>query len=149
LGESMSLTMFDERLATKPTTGPVKYTPTTIPAPSIISAEHSSPMRPLFRSGTLRCPHIDCYGHKKDFKTPYRVVQHCIRVHNYDPRTNDSDNEDRTVGGVHIDGFLQPIAAQRGWLERGKSRAGGERKKQRLEQDDSTGAKDVVDVESD
>jgi N-terminal acetyltransferase B complex catalytic subunit len=44
-------------------------------------------------------------------------------VHGYDPRTNDSDNEDRKVGGVHIDGFLQPITAKQGSLGAGRTKS--------------------------
>jgi N-terminal acetyltransferase B complex catalytic subunit len=52
-----------------------------------------------------------------------------MRVHGYDPRSNDSDNEERTHGGVHIDGFLQPITAKQGWLGHGRSKAGGKKRK--------------------
>jgi hypothetical protein len=143
-GETMSFAAFDERLATKPSTEPIQYTPSIIPAPNTKSARPPSPKRPFFQTGTLRCPHVGCYGHEKDFEAPNRVVQHCIRTHGYDPRTNDSDNEDRTVGGVHIDGFLQPIAAQRGWTKRGKSR-----KKQKTVEEQDTDTKDLIVVDSD
>jgi hypothetical protein len=149
-GESMSFIPLSADLATKPIPEPVQYIPSTIPAPDILSTGQSSTQkRPLFRTGTLRCPHLDCYGHEKDFKSPYRVIEHCKRVHEYDPRTNDSDNEDRAFGGVHIDGYLQPIAAQRGWLERGKSRAGSEKKRQKTEQRDSASAGEAIAVDSD
>ena len=59
----------------------------------------------------------------------YRVIEHCMRNHGYDPRTNDSDNEERTYGGVHIDGFMQPITAKQGWLGHGRSKAGGKRRR--------------------
>ncbi|KAF2819900.1 hypothetical protein CC86DRAFT_374630 [Ophiobolus disseminans] len=145
-GESMSLVPLEEGFATKTSAEPVQYTPSSIPAPDVLFRRRSAPpKRPYFQSGTLRCPHVDCYGHAKDFEAPYRVVQHCIRVHEYDPRTNDSDNEDRTVGGVHIDGFLQPIPAQRGWRERGKSRASSE-KRQDVEGQD---ADDAMVIDSD
>ena len=134
-GESMSFLPLHEDLAAQPPPEPVQYTPSTIPGPDISSAGRpSQPKRPLFLTGTLRCPHVGCYGHTKDFETPHRVVEHCRRVHEYDPRTNDSDNEDRLLGGVHIDGFMQPIASQRGWQERGKSRASSVKKKQETEE---------------
>jgi hypothetical protein len=149
-GESMSLIPLSENLATKHISEPIQYIPSTIPAPDILSTRHPSiPKRPLFRTGTLRCPHVGCWGHEKDFSMPYRVVEHCKRVHDYDPRTNDSDNEDRAFGGVHIDGYLQPIAAQRGWSERGKSRAGIEKKRQKTEQRDSVSADEAIAVDSD
>ena len=46
-----------------------------------------------------------------------------IRSHGYDPRTNDSDNEERGEGGVHINGYLRPINAKTGWLGRGSGRS--------------------------
>lgn len=52
-----------------------------------------------------------------------------MRIHGYDPRTNDSDNEERQHGGVHTDGFLQPITAKQGWLGHGRSKAGGKKRK--------------------
>ncbi|KAH7079224.1 hypothetical protein BKA63DRAFT_408045 [Paraphoma chrysanthemicola] len=154
-GESMAFVSLNEELATKPIGSPILYTPATIPGPDMPSIHQPlPPRRPLFHTGTLRCPHIGCYGHEKDFEVPYRVVEHCMRTHGYDPRTNDSDNEDRTIGGVHIDGFLQPIAAQRGWLQRGKSVAGSERtkkkKKQRVKsQGEESSTADAVTTDSD
>jgi hypothetical protein len=149
-GESMSFVPLSENHATKPIPQPVQYTPSTIPAPAIIASRLATgPKRPLFQTGTWRCPHVDCYGHHKDFESPHRVVEHCRRVHGYDPRTNDSDNEERAVGGVHIDGFLQPIVAQRGWAERGKSRAASERKRQKTAQVEGADADVAVTIESD
>jgi hypothetical protein len=146
-GESMSFIPLPSDLATKPIPEPVQYMPSTIPAPSILPTTQTK--RPLFRTGTLRCPHVGCYGHEKDFQTAHRVVEHVRRVHEYDPRTNDSDNEDRTFGGVHIDGYMQPIAHQRGWLERGKSRAGSEKKRQKTEGRESASAGEEIAVDSD
>jgi hypothetical protein len=145
-GESMSFIPLPPDLATKPNPEPVQYIPSTIPAPSILPV--NPPKRPLFRTGTLRCPHVDCYGYEKDFQTAHRVVEHVKRVHEYDPRTNDSDNEDRTFGGVHIDGYMQPIAYQRGWMERGKSRAGSEKKRQKTEGRDNRSAGEEIGVDS-
>jgi hypothetical protein len=147
-GESMSFIPLDENRAAMPVSEPVQYAPSTIPAPNM-TASTPVPKRPLFPIGTWRCPHVGCYGHEKDFESPHRVVEHCKRVHGYDPRTNDSDNEDRAVGGVHIDGFLQPIVAQRGWLERGKSRAGSEKKRQKMAQVDGASEDVAVTIESD
>jgi N-terminal acetyltransferase B complex catalytic subunit len=135
--ENMSFIPFHEALASKPAAKPVLYTPSLVPAPDILSiSEPTAPKRPFFQPGMLQCPHTDCFGHEKDFALPYRVVEHCIRAHGYDPRTNDSDNEERTFGGVHIDGFLQPVAAKPGWLGNGRSKAGKVSKKQRKGQRD-------------
>ncbi|KAF2131934.1 hypothetical protein P153DRAFT_364401 [Dothidotthia symphoricarpi CBS 119687] len=127
-GESMSFVPFDESLATKSVTEPVHYTPSSNLASGDLSIAHTAPpKRPLFQVGTLRCPHTDCWGHAQAFAIPYRVIEHCMRVHGYDPRDNDSTNEERTVGGVHIDGFLQPITVKPGWLGHGRSKAGSEK----------------------
>lgn len=129
-GESMSFMPLHEDLATKPTADITRYTPSTIPAPgtSIAGAPRPS-KRPYWQVGTLRCPHPECSGHHKDFRWSYRVIEHCMRIHGYDPRTNDSDNEERQHGGIHTDGFLQPISAKQGWLGHGRSKAGGKKRK--------------------
>ncbi|KAI4653699.1 hypothetical protein J4E93_001466 [Alternaria ventricosa] len=138
-GEGMSFMPFHEALASKAAPGPVSYTPSTIPPPVIPSISQPPPLkRPFFQIGTLRCPHADCWGHEKDFALAYRVVEHCMRVHKYDPRTNDSDNEERTIGGVHIDGFLQPITAKQGWLGNGRAKAGKASKRARTGQSSSS-----------
>lgn len=130
-GEGMSFMPLDESFATKPSTVAVHYPLSSLPDHSRI--EQRLPLkRPYFQKGTLRCPHVDCFGHMKDFEAPYRVKEHIMRVHNYDPRTNESDNEERVVGGVHIDGFLLPVAVQQGWLGRGRSKAGLAKKKQKI-----------------
>lgn len=138
-GESMSFIPIPEGRATQPAPQPIQYTPSTVPAPTTLFQQPKK--RPFFQPGTLRCPHADCYGHEKDVKEPYRVIEHCIRVHKYDPRTNNSDNEERTVGGVHIDGFLQPIVAR----QKGKGRLlnVGKRKKLKVDKDDEESADNV------
>lgn len=149
-GESMSLVPLEESLAAKPSLVPVQYTPSTVTAPDALSAkQYMPPKRPVFRSGTLRCPHVDCYGHEKDFGGTWRVVEHIIRTHKYDPRTNDSDNEDRMVGGVHIDGFLQPIPAQRGWQKKGRSRASSGQGKREMEMKEDLDGGDAMIMDSD
>lgn len=137
-GESMSFMPFHEDLATKPTTESIRYTPATIPAPNKSIAGAPRPTkRPYWQVGAIRCPHADCYGHHKDFRWSHRVIEHCMRTHGYDPRTNDSDNEERHHGGIHTDGFLQPISAKQGWLGHGRSKAGGKKRK--------TGESDAVE----
>ena len=129
-GESMSFLPLFEELATSASTEPINYMPSTIPAPDVLPTKvPRSVKRPYFQPGAIRCPHADCYGHYKDFAMSYRVIEHCMRIHGYDPRSNDSDNEERTYGGVHIDGFLQPITAKQGWLGHGRSKSGGKKRK--------------------
>ncbi|OAL05943.1 hypothetical protein IQ06DRAFT_289992 [Phaeosphaeriaceae sp. SRC1lsM3a] len=147
-GESMSFLPLSEDITFQKVPAPLEYTPSTIPAPDMSSsARPSIPKRPYFPTPTLRCPHLDCYAHDKDFEYPYRVIEHCMHVHAYDPRTNDSDNEDRMVGGVHIDGFLQRITGEKSWTQRGK-RAGSEKKRQKTKQEESEGGEEMADIES-
>lgn len=122
-GESMSFVPLSADIASQPVPARVEYAPSTIPAPDISSsARPSISKRPYFPAPSLRCPHPECYAHQKDFEYPYRVVEHCQHVHGYDPRTNDSDNEDKLLGGVHIDGYLQRITGEKSWVQRGKKR---------------------------
>lgn len=145
-GESMSLRSFEEDLAEKPLASPVQYTPSPINPPSSLPLRAlRAEKRPYYQAGAIRCPHPDCYGHHKDFRMAYRVIEHCMRQHGYDPRTNDSDNEERTCGGVHIDGFLQPITAKQGWLGHGRSKAGG--KKRKTEEDESSARATLLELE--
>lgn len=126
--ESMAFHSLDEDVTNRPNWQTIQYTSSIIPAPDLLSSTNAAPdKRPFFEAGTLRCPHPDCRGYKEDFAIPYRVIEHVKRVHGYDPRTNDSDNEDRKVGGVHRDGFLQPVTAKQGWIGSGraKSKASG------------------------
>jgi hypothetical protein len=71
--------------------------------------------RPRWEKGMLRCPHGDCWGHRKTFPIPYRVVEHIRRVHGYDPRKMKTGEERAIEGGVHIDGFMKPIQPRQGW----------------------------------
>ncbi|KAJ8118004.1 hypothetical protein OPT61_g937 [Boeremia exigua] len=141
-GESMSFRPLHEDLATKPTSKLLQYTPSTIPAPSTsIAGAPRATKRPYWQAGTLRCPHVKCYAHEQEFRWSHRVIEHCMRVHGYDPRTNNSDNEERKFGAIHMDGFLQPISAKQGWLGRGRLKAGGKKRK--------TGESDAADAAGD
>lgn len=149
-GESMSFMPFHEDLATRSRANIVQYTPSTIPGPreSFIGTDRPA-KRPYFQPGAIRCPHTDCRGHHKDFAMSYRVIEHCMRAHGYDPRSNDSDNEDRTHGGVHIDGFLKPITAKQGWLGHGRSKAGGKKRKTKKAKSETlAGVANTIDEES-
>ncbi|KAF2738469.1 hypothetical protein EJ04DRAFT_428980 [Polyplosphaeria fusca] len=132
-GESMSTRAFAENTTSQAIAEVVHYAPSSIPGSAATSPTDPPSKRPYFEKGTLRCPHTDCWGHEKEFQIPYRVVEHIQRVHGYDPRINNSDNEERKHGGVHIDGFLQPIYAKQGWLGSGRSKSadsrGGRRSK--------------------
>ncbi len=141
-GESMSFIPLEENTVSNPIPEPVQFTPSTIPAPDALSAPRSTvSKRPYFRVGTRRCPHVGCYGHKKEFKLAYRVVQHCMSVHGYDPRTNNDDNEDNKLGAVHIDGFMLPVTQKQGWIGFGRAKAN---KKIKIGEADEPVAVDVI-----
>ncbi|KAF2110014.1 hypothetical protein BDV96DRAFT_584119 [Lophiotrema nucula] len=141
-GEGMDFRCFDT--TSDDLSKPVHFRPSTIS--SLDSTGFGEPMsekRPYCSKDALRCPHTNCDGHRHDFSTHYRVVQHIMRQHGYDPRENDSDNEERTYGGVHIDGFLQLIAPKKGWIGRGRSksvdsRSSHKRRKIKKEEDDGS-----------
>ncbi|KAF1975460.1 hypothetical protein BU23DRAFT_458588, partial [Bimuria novae-zelandiae CBS 107.79] len=123
-GEQMGFRTFDEGQAAHSIPDLVQYTPATIVSPNETDLDSASvPKRPYYILGSLRCPHQDCPGSLKGFGGSNRLVQHVQRKHGYDPRTNDSDNEERTVGGVHIDGYLQPVWARPGWFGNGRARS--------------------------
>ncbi|USP82421.1 hypothetical protein yc1106_09695 [Curvularia clavata] len=122
-GESMSFVPLTESMASKPIPEPVWYRPSTKTAPSLLSTTDTlTPKRPLFQFGTLNCPRSDCEDYTRTFASTLLVIEHCTSVHGYDPRTNDSENEARMAGGVHIDGFLQPISLKSGWLDDNKAK---------------------------
>ncbi|KAF2654122.1 hypothetical protein K491DRAFT_601480 [Lophiostoma macrostomum CBS 122681] len=122
--EGMSFRAFNAGHAEKTVPKPVHYTSQTVHSLDGLDVqEDTARMRPYFQIGTLRCPHVGCHRHTKDCPTGYRLVEHIMRIHGYDPRMNDSDNEERTDGGVHIDGFLRPVTTKQGWLGGGRSKS--------------------------
>ncbi|KAF2709774.1 hypothetical protein K504DRAFT_379772 [Pleomassaria siparia CBS 279.74] len=133
-GEGMSFRSLDEGLATKPASEPIHYNASTIPGPDSLNTKDILPeKRPFFPKGSITCPHTDCTRHKDPFPISYRVIQHIQRVHGYDPRENDSDNEQgRKYGGVHTDGFLLPINARQGWLGGGRAKSSTEQRPHRM-----------------
>jgi hypothetical protein len=107
----------------------------------------------------LKCTH--CAASEQVFSTVSRLIDHLRRVHKYDPRTqdvpghllnnvagqgeddtpdksstSDGDSDGYMVGGVHNDGFLQPVlrhAGSRGKdLEQRAKRANARRSKAEL-----------------
>ena len=97
----------------------------------------------------LVCPHQGCKRSTAPFPESRRLVDHLMRAHKYDPRkespppslrrrparatdvdavaegiasasVSEVETDDDMVGGVHNDGFLQPIGAHVGKRGRGK-----------------------------
>ena len=131
--ESMTFRTFEEDLSKMtPTVSVNSINRTTLPSLSQNSGLGQPPRaekRPPFAAWSRRCPHTDCWGHDKEFQFPYRVVEHIKRIHGYDPRTNNPDNEDRKHGGVHVDGYLEQIVPKRNWIRRQRSKSGSRMKK--------------------
>jgi hypothetical protein len=121
----------------------------------------------------LRCPH--CPASEQVFLTISRLVDHLRRVHKYDPRVqdvperlsskvvgqdkddtsdkssdSDGDSDGYMVGGVHNDGFLQPVlrhAGSRGKdLEQRAKRANARRSKAELKNARKSKGKRGVDA---
>ncbi|KAF2815218.1 uncharacterized protein BDZ99DRAFT_409007 [Mytilinidion resinicola] len=122
-GESMDFRTLQEGDSLKAPEDPIAYTPNLTLAPQTSNPndggilEDSSSLaepRPYWPPGTQSCPHTDCWGNKQQFKMPYRAIEHCIRVHKYDPRVEKREASPM-LGAVHVDGFLQPIHKQHGW----------------------------------
>lgn len=102
----------------------------------------------------LKCPHCPNYNHV--FPKVTRLLDHIRRSHKYDPRiqdlpevtakdsdpspdslgSGDEDSDDYMVGGVHNDGFLQPVLRHAGIrgkdLEQRATRANARRSKAEL-----------------
>jgi len=145
--EGMSFMPLDADAPTKSPPQPVQYAPSIIPPPQVPSIMgFPVEKRPFFQVGTLRCPHEGCFGHGKDFASPYRAVEHCIRVHGYDPRNNDENNEARTMGGVQLDGFLLPVTVKQGWLGHGRSKAGNGKSSKKQKVNESVEDEDAINL---
>lgn len=121
----------------------------------------------------LKCPH--CPASEQILSTVSRLLEHIKRVHKYDPRTqkpperllnkdadpgedetpeksssSDEDSDGYMVGGVHNDGFLQPVlrhAGSRGKdLEQRAKRANARRSKAELKNARTSKAKRGADA---
>jgi hypothetical protein len=70
------------------------------------------------------CPYPSCSGAINGFARRYNLKKHLVTVHGSDAAglSEDEDRADEVHGAVHVDGFLKPIRAQKGW------RAGDARK---------------------
>ncbi|MCJ1352259.1 MAG: hypothetical protein MMC33_002243 [Icmadophila ericetorum] len=72
------------------------------------------------------CPISTCTRSQRGFSRAWNLKKHVEGMHpQYDTEAFGELSDDELVGGVHVDGFLQPIKVYRGWRGPGK----GERKK--------------------
>lgn len=57
----------------------------------------------------LLCPHGDCARHTIEFPTFPRLTDHIVDVHGYRIRNSFTDEQNTLMGGVHVDGFMEPV----------------------------------------
>lgn len=85
--------------------------------------EGASPKKPQKRAtprskGQHFCPYEDCDRALDGFDRPFNLKRHMKLVHGQDSLEVPEKKEaatDEMLGGVHRDGFLQPIRVQKGW----------------------------------
>lgn len=68
--------------------------------------------------GSHYCPHVDCERAYRGFERPFNLNRHLKLVHNEEVPSEGNTKGVATedlLGGVHRDGFLEPIRIQRGW----------------------------------
>ena len=87
------------------------------------------------RDGKLYCPLPTCPRSKRGFSRDWNFQGHFKRMHSShqkistDPDSERPDGDEEAMyGAVHVDGFLQPIKAQKGWRGKSKSARGGKGK---------------------
>jgi len=94
-------------------------------------------------NGSLCCPILGCKRHDKPYASRWRLNEHIKRKHGNKRSksiapTSESDatmdasgvevatssdlSVEEMVGGVHVDGFMKPIRARKGWADSGKER---------------------------
>ncbi|KAF2235309.1 hypothetical protein EV356DRAFT_500541 [Viridothelium virens] len=107
-GETMSFRILKEEDAQIPVGAPIQYTPEIIP-PLPQCDDGATPELIRWDGESRRCPFPTCPDGKHDqpLSDIKSLDRHLLRVHNYDHW------EDKRVGAVHNDGFLQPIPKQR------------------------------------
>lgn len=79
------------------------------------------------------CPVADCNRSSEGFSTASLLRRHLKGVHKqlksqsaatlYEINENDDEDDDEMVGGVHVDGFLQPVPMPESWVYKSRSRA--------------------------
>jgi hypothetical protein len=112
-----------EQLRTVSRQSSAKLTGPSSPEPSRTTSAIGTPKRRRSATpgvgGELHfCPHIDCPRALEGFTRRANLARHLERTHgksNVQATTGDEDSMDEVDGGVHVDGFLQPIKLRQGW----------------------------------
>lgn len=96
-------------------------------------------------AGQHYCPHADCPRALKGFGRPFNLKRHLKLVHGgesvEEDKSTPSVEEDDLDGGVHRDGFLEPVRIQKGWRaedtrKRAKRRTARKRQRNELSGED-------------
>lgn len=122
-------------------------------SPALVDGEHEHAGLPRKRqkqssshgqaSGQHYCPHADCSRAVQGFDRLFNLKRHLKLVHGGEPveeKTMQMEEHDLD-GGVHRDGFLEPIRIQKGWRaedtrKRAKRRISSKRKRQESSSED-------------
>lgn len=105
--------------------------------------------------GQFLCTVEGCRRSSKGFTRNANLLRHLRQIHNLrsdNMKPMDIDSEDEMMGAVHVDGFLRPIKARRGWRgeanrastaspekRRGRpGKRGGPKSSERVQSDDSS-----------
>lgn len=80
------------------------------------------------------CPVLNCSRSSRGFWEACRLTRHLRQVHKeLNLQSAQYESEDELVGGVHVDGFLQPVPMPSAWANKSRSRQGHKRLRQTME----------------
>jgi len=65
--------------------------------------------------GLYYCSLIDCKQNQKGFSRTWNLNKHIWEMHSDVEFPSNVEDKEEVVGGIHVDGFLKPIPARRGW----------------------------------
>lgn len=87
------------------------------------------------------CPHVDCERAYRGFDRPFNLKRHLRLIHGEEEapaevKTAETAGGD-LLGGVHRDGFLEPIRAQKGWRAEDTRKRARKRTPKKRRRDDS------------
>ncbi|KAK8122465.1 hypothetical protein PG984_011135 [Apiospora sp. TS-2023a] len=125
---------------------------------SVVSDDSRAPSRSRARSGSVSSTGgvqflCTVEGCPKGFTRNANLLRHLRQVHNLrsdNMRPMDIDSEDEMMGAVHVDGFLRPIKARRGWRgEANRASTASPEKKRRGRPGKRGGPKSSERVQSD
>ncbi|ROW07874.1 hypothetical protein VMCG_03668 [Cytospora schulzeri] len=97
-------------------------------------------------AGQHYCPHADCSRALEGFGRPFNLKRHLKLVHGGESveevKTTKPVEEDGMDGGVHCDGFLEPVRIQKGWRADDTRQRAKKRTARKRQRNDSSGEDD-------